>query len=865
VPLLTRGRAASWTVSMWRATVRGIVAHRVRMALSVVAVMLGVTFVTGTYVLTDTLDRSYDGLFRATVAKVDLVVQLRGQSGPEGTRERFPDRVARDAAAVPGVRRVHGVVQGYAQFVDRDGDAIRTGGAPTLGISWAQDGRRGPLRLVGTRSRVPVGPDQVAMDVGTAAEHGFAVGDRVRVLLQGPAREFRISGLFTFGNRSDLGAMTFAAFDEPTAQDAVGAPGEVDALNVVRDPGVPSRIVRAGLVTALGPAYEVQTAAEAAAEAGSVVRQILVLLTAVLLAFAAVGVVIAALLVFNTFTIVVAQRARELGLLRVIGASRGQVVTAIVVEGLVVGVVASAAGLALGIGVASSLLWVVRAAGFDVPDGGVVVAGRTVAVALGLGMAASVAAALWPAARAARRSPLEAMVDAAPAHTRGLAGRLAFGLAVLHAGVPCAVIGLDRTSDARRVTGDLAWVGAGALLVLTGVVVLLAAVAGPLAGLLGRVGRRADVAGRLARENTVRNPRRTAATASALVIGLTLVTTVAVFGGSAKASVSNAVDRGIRADVILKAPQFTGFSPEVSARAAQVRGVRAVAPFQFRRVRILGNEETVASADAGGLGSTVDLDLVRGSVARLATDGILVQRDAAREYDVGVGDTMIVQMSRGYYPLRVAGIYRQADFTGGLPISFVVPRSVYAEGFGTDEQDTLVYLRTAGDGAAVAAAVRAALRDDFPNVDVLTRAGYRDDQERAVDRFLAVSVALLLLAEIIAVLGIVNALALSVFERTRELGLLRAVGMSRAQVRRMIRREAVVTAALGALVGIAVGLTWGRLFVAALASQGLTTVAVPWVRLGGFLAVALLAGLAAAWLPARRASRLDVLGAIAEP
>ncbi len=849
---------------MFTATVRGIVAHRVRLVLSLVAVMLGVAFVTGTYVLTDTLDRSYDGLFRDTVADVDLVVQLQGQSGPEGTRERFPDSVVAQAAGVRGVRTAHGLVQGYAQFVDRDGAAIRKGGAPTLAISWAQDGRAGPLRLVGRGSRAPSGPNEVAMDVGTARENGFAVGDRVRVLLQGPAREFWISGLFGFGDRVDLGAITFAAFDQETAQASVGAPGEVDAVNVVAEPGVRVGSLRGRLERALGPAYEVQRAGEAAADAGAVVRNILTLLTAVLLAFAAVGVVIAALLVFNTFTIVVAQRARELGLLRVLGASRAQVVAAIVVEALVVGVVASTLGLALGIGAASLLLRLVEAAGFDVPSGGVVVEPRTVVVAIGLGVLVTVVAALWPALRASRRSPLEAFVDLAPPRSRGFGPRVVLGTLVVLAGVPFIVTGLDRTADARRLTGDLAWVGAGALLVLLGVVILLATFAGPMAGLLGRVGPRGDIAGRLARENAVRNPRRTAATASALVIGLTLVTTIAVFGNSTKASVRAAVDRGIRADVILKAPQFTGFSPDIAAQVAEVPGVTAVSPFQFRKVRILGNEETVASADAPGLEATVDLDLRSGTVADLEPDGILIHRDAARDYDVGVGDVVVVQMSRGFFPLTVAGTYRQRDFTGGLPISFVVPRTVYAEGFGTDEQDTLVYLRTRGAAAAVAADVRAALRDDFPNVEVLTRSDYRDDQEQAIDRFLAVSVALLLLAEIIAVLGIVNTLALSVFERTREIGLLRAVGMGREQVRRMIRREAVVIAALGTVVGIAAGLFWGWLFVAALESQGLTTVAVPWPQLAGFLVVALLAGILAAWFPARRANRLDVLVAISE-
>jgi putative ABC transport system permease protein len=434
---------------------------------------------------------------------------------------------------------------------------------------------------------------------------------------------------------------------------------------------------------------------------------------------------------------------------------------------------------------------------------------------------------------------------------------------VLAAAVPPIVVGLDQTEDARRLTDDLGWVAAGALLVLLGVVILLAAVAAPVAGALGLAGERIGVAGRLARANALRNPRRTAATASALVIGLALVSVVAVFGDSTKASVRDAVDRGIRADGIIKAQQFAGFSPEVARRVADLPGVRAVSPLQFRKVRILGNEETVASAQAEGLEATVDLDVVAGSVRRLEPDGILVHEDAARDYRVGVGDTVIVQMSRGWFPLTVGAIYRQRDFTGGLPISFVVGREVYAKGFGTDEQDTLIYVATRGDPAAVLAGIRRELHGDFPNVDVLSRAQYRDDQERAIDRFLAVTVALLLLSEVIAVLGIVNALALSVFERTREIGLLRAVGMTRAQVRGMIRGESLVIAALGATVGIAVGVLWGWLFTTALRSQGLTTLSVPWAQLLAFLVLALGAGFLAAWFPARRASRLDVLTAIA--
>lgn len=848
---------------MWKATVRGIVAHRTRLVLSVVAVMLGVAFVAGTYVLTDTLVRSYDGLFAESVRGVDLVVRLEGPSGPEGTRERFPDGIVDQVGAVPGVASAHGLIQGYAQFVDRDGDAIRRGGGPTLALSWAQDGRQGPLRLVGARSRPPSGPGEVAMDVATAREFGFRVGDRVRVLLQGPAQELRISGLFGLGDRVDLGAVTFAAFDLPTAQVAVGAPGEVDAVYVRAEPGVPLESLRRRIAASVGPAFRVQLADEAAADTGRVVRDLLDLLTRILLGFAAIGVVIAALLVFNTFTIVVAQRTRELGLLRVVGASRSQLVGALLVEALVVGAVASLAGLGLGIGVAAGLLAVVEQLGFAVPERSLVVELRTVVVALGLGVLVTVAAVLRPALRASREAPLAALHDVVVASPRRLRVRAAVGTTVVALSLVLLAVGLDRTRDARRLTGEFLWVAAGAMVLLVGVVILLATFAGPMAGGIGRAVGRRGMAGRLARENSVRNPRRTAATASALVIGLTLVVLVAVVGDSTKTSVRAAVDQGIRADAVLKSERFAGFSPEVADRVAALPGVRAVTPLQFRRVRILGNEETVASALADGLAATVDLDLVAGRIEDLEPSGILVHEDAARDYGVGLRDVMLVQMSRGTYPLRVAAIYRRADFTGGLPISFVVPRAVYLRGFGTDEQDTLVYVAARGDPDPVLAAIRRDLRTDFPNLQVLSRDQYRSEQERAIDRFLAVTVALLLLAEIIAVLGIVNTLALSVFERTRELGLLRAVGMTRAQARAMIRGEAVVIAALGAVVGIAVGVVWGFVFTTALRSQGITTLSIPLVQLAVFLVVAVLAGVVAAWFPARRAARLDVLAAIA--
>jgi putative ABC transport system permease protein len=851
---------------MWKATVKGILARRVRLGLTALAVLLGVSFVSGTYVLTDTLDRSFRGLFRESVAGVDLVVRQRAPFGGDTGRDRFSDAVIAEIRGVPGVAAAAGYLQGNAQFVDRNGRAIQTGGAPTLGITWAQQDGHGPLHLVADRrrrGRAPNGRHEVAMDAGTAREHGFHVGDTVRVLLEGPAEQFRIVGLFGLGTRQDFGAVTFAAFDLTTAQEVFAARRSVDAVNVTAASGVDVRDLRARIAAKIGPAYDVQTAGEIATDRGKQVIDFLSLLTQLLLGFAAIGLVIGAFIIFNTFAILLTQRTRELGLLRAMGASGRQVVVSVLVEATVLGAVASAVGVALGVGLVAGLLSALDALGRNVPQGGVVLTERTVIAAIAVGVTVTVASALWPAIRAARIPPVAAINDEVSTPVRSFRWRVLFGALLIAGGVPALVVGLDKTRNAPNVVDEIWLVALGALLVLFGAIVLLAAFARPLSGLLGRPLRAVDVAGALARGNAMRNPRRTAATASALVIGLSLVGLVAIFGDSAKASVNDAIDHGIRADFVLKAKQFAGFSSQVAERLRKLPELRAVASFRFGNMRVNEKEETVAGVEGRELGPVVALRLSAGSTAALGKDGVLVYRDAAKEYHVGVGDHLTVQFPRGFTTLRVAGIYRQEDFTGGFPVPFIVAKAAYDRGFTSTEQDKLVYVRARGDLTAARAAIETTIARAFPNIEIFTRREYRDDQAQAIDRFLTVVVALLLLSQIIAVLGIVNTLALSAYERTRELGLLRSIGMSRRQLRRMVREESVIIAVVGGLVGTAIGLLWGWVFTAALKSQGITVFSIPGGQLAGFVVLSMLAGVAAALAPAWRASRLDVLTAIA--
>jgi putative ABC transport system permease protein len=847
---------------MWKATIRGLLARKVRLTLTALAILLGVSFISATYVLTDTVKQSFDHVFAQTLSGVDLQVQGASALGGVGNPGRIPDAVTAEVRAVPGVRRAEGFVRSQlAQFVDRSGKTIGGGGPPTIGSSWVVDG---PFHL--TAGRAPTGPNDVAMDAGTAEKHGFRVGDHVRILLSGAAKEYRIAGLFRFGDRRDLGAVTWAAFDLATAQREFAADGLLDAVYVEREPGVSDDVLQARISKALGPAYDVLTRTQATQQVGKPVRQFLGFFTAALLGFAAIGVVVGAFIIFNTFTILVAQRTRELGLLRAMGATGGQVVRSVVLEAFVVGAVASAIGLVVGIGLGVALLELLRWIGLDLPQTSTVVLPRTVVVSVVVGVLVTVLAALLPAARAARVPPVAAIVDAPPRASGGFGRRVIAGLVVLAAGIGALVGGLARARGATALIDEVQLVALGAFGVLVGVVMILPAVTRPAVRVLGTPLRRLGPSGVLARANAMRNPRRTAITASALVIGLALVGLTATFGASARASVDRETAAGLRADYIVKSDAFAGFSTLAAGRLRTVPGVTTVVPMRFADASVGGNVKTVGGLDARGLEQVVNLDFVSGGTAGLADNGVLVSADLARHLGVGTGDRLRVQFSEGALPLVVRGVYRRTNFIGifGQSVPLVVAPNAFETGSGGTSLDSLVLLRTASGATPVTQKLlERELATDFPNLKVLTRDQFRSEQTAQVDQFLTVLVAILALSEIIAILGIINTLALSVFERTRELGLLRVVGMSRRQVRRMVRGESVVIAVLGGVVGLAVGMLWGWAFTRALQEQGLTVFRVPVVEVLLFVVGSMIAGVVAAVLPAWRASRLDVLDAIA--
>jgi putative ABC transport system permease protein len=848
---------------MLKVALRGLVARKFRLALTATAVLLGVMFVTTTYVLTDTLEESFQRVFEQSLSDVDVVVRAAPVDGDDD-RGRMPDTVVDQVRGLDGVAAANGFVQGYAQLVGRDGDAVDKG-VSSAGVTFVGGRERGPMLLVddgGTRSRAPRGADEVVVDVDTARVAGYRVGDEVDVLSAGPRRTFDLVGVFRLGD-AETGPFAFLAFDLPTSQQIAAATGRLDAVYVRGDPGVPAAELRRSLRAGLGSDYDVLNPEQIVQSDTQDVGEFVDLLTGLLLGFAALGVVVGAFIIFNTFTILVTQRTHELGLLRAMGASRRQVITSVVVEAAIVGALASAAGVLLGIVVARLLMSLVDSLGFSIPSGGVVVEPRTVLLAVGVGLLVTVGAALWPAIRASRIPPVAAIGDLPEARVETFRRRTVVGLLLLGVGVPVLLVGISRAQQAEEALDELPMVGLGALLLFFGVVVLLAVFARPLARWFGvPVRAAAGVPGAIARGNAMRNPRRTAATASALVIGLALVAMVAVLGESAKAQI-DASGSNLRAELALDTTAFTGFSPEVVERLAALPEVKSAVGFHFGRIPIDGQQERIIGMNGSGLADAYDLQLEPGSTADIGVDEILVSREEASEFDWALGDTVSLSFPLGERAARVVGVYGADDVSFGTPV--FVSRELFRTSVPEADLDYRAYVSLA-PGVPVRTAKAAIEREigrDFPNIEVLTQDEVRDAEADLVDQFLGVLIALLFLSEAIAVLGIVNTLALSVYERTHEIGMLRAVGMTRRQLRRSVRWESVIIAAIGGTVGLALGLVWAWAFTSALETEDLFLLSVPLGRIALLALLSLAAGALAAVIPAWRASRLEIFEAIA--
>jgi putative ABC transport system permease protein len=845
---------------VWRITVKGLRAHKLRLALTALAIVLGVTFVTGTLVLTDTLNNTFTTLFGQVYQNTNF--EVRGvaafpTSGAAGAiRKPIPESIIAAVKDVPGVAVAEGGVSGYAQFIAPNGKAVTTGGAPTIGLSYGADRRLSSLRLVA--GKPPTTSTQVVMDQGTARKYHFSVGNQVRILLPGSPQTFTLSGIVAFGTADNLAGATIAAFNLPTAQQLFGEQGHLNTIDVITTPNANKTAVEHGISAVLPAGVEVVTGQTVAAEQSSAINQSLGIFSTALLVFALISLFVGGFTIFNTFSITVGQRTRELALLRIVGASRRQVFRSVLFEALLLGVTASLVGIGLGVLTASGLEALIKAFGITLPSGSLVFQSRTVFAGLLVGVGVTVVSAISPARQAVKIPPIAAMSTYEVAQRESSARRLTIGAVIGVAGIVVLAIGLSQPA--------IQLVGIGAVGIFIAVGILAPAIARPVSSVLGRpLARILGVSGRIGRKNSMRSPRRTAQTSAALMVGMALVSTIAVYGASLSKSATGTVSDAVSADYIITAPATggpnTGFSLGTTEAVAKVPGLTRVTNVNSGPLEISRSLATLSSLAPSDLSSTVILKMSSGAAAKSLAEGqLLIDTNTANTNHLSVGSVVPVTFAEtGPTTMRIGGIFKPNALLG----SYLTGSAFFHTHFAATTLPVALLLATStGATPPTSAAVKAALRG-YPNLTVQTRAEFQKTQQTSIDQLLGLIYALLALAILIALIGIVNTLMLSVFERTHEIGLLRAVGMRRRQIRAMIRSEALILSVFGALIGVVVGTGLGVALADSLKQQGITDIVIPFTNLVIFLLLAALLGLGAATWPARRAARLNVLEAIA--
>jgi putative ABC transport system permease protein len=841
---------------MWRTTLKSLGAHKRRLLGTCAAVLLGVAFLSGTLVLGDTMTKGFGNMFAEANAGTDALIRSRSEVGDADFSERglIDGALADEIAAVDGVAAVAPRIEGSGRIVGADGDPLGGNGPPTQAGNWITDDALNPYDLAD--GRAPEAPGEVVIDKASAENGDLAVGDETTVRTPDPI-PVTIVGLASFGEADSQGPVTYAAFStEQAAELFMPGPGEVSSIAVSALPGVSQDELVRRIDVVLPNGVESLTGAELTSEMEDDIQaDFLGFFETFLLVFAGIALVVATFSIYNTFSILVAQRTRESALLRALGASRGQVLRSVAVEALVVGLVASAGGIALGLGLASGLLALMSAMGMSMPASSLVLAGSTIATSVAVGVIVTLVASLAPAVRAARTAPLAAIRDVAVDTSAGSRLRAATGFLVTGAGIAVVVAGaLDNAVPLA---------GLGALLTLVGVVMLGPVVARPAAGLLGAPqAARRGMSGTLARRNSMRNPRRTASTALALLVGVSVVSLITVVGASVKKSIADTVDEQFAGDLVIMSDGFGlgGLSTDLGPAIAELPEVATASPIGNAPMRLEGSDTLASTYDPATLTQVLDLGERAGSPADLGADQIAVSQEYADDRGLALGDPVEVAYPDGAVERPTVGaVYAEEDLMGEV----LLPEAAFRPH--TAQPADVAVLVTLADGVSEADGEQAVqqVADRFGAPDVQTADEYTESVAGEVDMMLNVVYVLLALAIVIALMGIANTLSLSIHERTRELGLLRAVGQSRRQLRSMVRGEALTVALFGTAGGVGLGLFLGWAMVQALADEGFTTFAVPVTSLAVVLAVGAAAGVLAAVRPARRAARMDVLEAIA--
>ncbi|MFJ1885665.1 ABC transporter permease [Streptomyces sp. NPDC088137] len=852
---------------MLRTALRNVLAHKARLVMTALAVMLGVAFVSGTLVFGDTVASAFRAA--STVSLKDVAVSVQAEYVPGAGSEtpatvldsRLVDRV-RD---LPGVTAARPSVNGSATLARKDGEPLNADSSwQNLAADYAigTDGKDARHPLVS--GRAPAAGGELALDTTSAEKAGYRIGDTVRFATTGPALTKKLVGIVRTEDPRVTAGGTLVLFDTRTAQGLFLSPGRFNEISVAAAPGTDQHALTERVRALLPKEGATATSgAELAAEQARQTAKNTEALTKMLLVFAGIALFVGVFIIANTFTMLIAQRGREIALMRAVGASRRQVVRSVLVEAGLLGLGASAAGLVLGLGIAAGLRPLLDSAGAGLPDGPLVVAPTALLGSLTVGVLVTVLAAWLPSRKAAKIAPVEALSSAeASAPARGMRVRNALGALLTGAGV--AVMLYVSTLDNGAET-NLLLAMFGSFLTLTGTIVLAPLLSRPLVFLAGRVTTRLfGVSGKLAQENALRNPRRTAATASALMIGLTLITGLTVAGHSVDRAMSRAAVQGLTADYRVANSAYLGLEPKLADKIADVPGVAATTPLASAGLTVDGEYALVSGLDPKQLGKVADIDFTSGSAAALGLGRIAVSETYAGRAGLRTGDIVKGRFDldsgkpAGLRQLTVVGVYAENRVVSGVvgDLGDVLP---YAMDGG---YDSVLVKAEPGRAAGLDREIRSALGDS-PLLKVQSREQITREESGAIDVMLDMLYGLLGMAVVIAILGVINTLAMSVYERTREIGMLRAIGLDRTGIRRMVRLESVVISLFGAVLGIGTGvfLAWTG---GSLTASGLPdyTTTVPWPRLALFLALAVLIGILASLWPAGRAARLNMLRAI---
>ncbi|MFI7501144.1 ABC transporter permease [Streptomyces sp. NPDC049687] len=839
---------------MFRTALRNVLAHKARLLMTVLAVMLGVAFVSGTLVFTNTISDAFQKSSAKGFDQVDVVVTAKVQEDVGDRIVKTPgltEALREKSAKVPGADSAVGVVSGFTALADKDGKLLGGGFQSQGGNYWGERDARYPL----VEGHAPSGADEVLIDSRTAERAGYEVGDTIRMSVDGPVLTPRITGIFTTDDGNVAAGGSLALFDTATAQRLFGRTGTYDEIDVKAAGGTSQTALKTALDAALPQGkVETTTGQELADDQAEAISASMSGLKQGLLVFAGIALFVGTFIIANTFTMLVAQRTRELALLRAVGASRRQVTRSVLIEAFAVGVVAGATGLVAGVGIGAGLRSLMNTLGATVPDGPLVISPGTVATSLAVGVVITMLAAWLPGRRAAKIPPVAAMSSVhAKATTKSLVLRNTLG-ALFSAGGVAVVL----TATTMEGSDGQVPMGLGAVLLIIGVFILTPLLSRPLIAATAPVLRVFGVSGKLARQNSVRNPRRTAATASALMIGLTLITGMTVMAGSLQKSIDKMASSAIKADYVVSMANGHELSPDVEEKLKSTDGVTSTSPLRNAPARIDGTTEYLTGVNGSAIADLTDLKVDDGTF-KVGGGQVVVDEDTATSHGWKAGSRFTVSYEDGgKQRLTVAGVYEGNELIQGilLDTSALAPHQ-------EDPTDMQVMVKTSGGASdATKDRLEKALGSN-PAIQVQSKKDLSDSIARMFTLMLNMLYGLLAMAVIVAVLGVINTLAMSVFERSQEIGMLRAIGLDRRSVKRMVRLESLVISLFGGVLGVGLGVFFGWAAGELLGTKMATyELVLPWGRMALFLLLAAGVGVLAALWPARRAARLNMLAAI---